>query len=120
MAPQVVFEVLSPGNTAREMATKRAFYDRYGAEEYYEIDPEARGVRGWLRGEEHLEPVGEMGGWESPRLGVRFVREADGLKVYRPDGRKLESYDEVDRQREEARAERLAAQLRALGVEPEA
>ena len=30
MAPQVVFEVLSPGNTRKEMAQKRVFYERYG------------------------------------------------------------------------------------------
>ena len=34
IAPQVVFEVLSPGNRAGEMAAKRAFYTRYGVEEY--------------------------------------------------------------------------------------
>jgi Uma2 family endonuclease len=39
-APQVVWEVLSPGNTAPEMAGKRQFYERYGVEEYYEYDPD--------------------------------------------------------------------------------
>ena len=39
IAPQVVFEVLSPGNDAREMQAKRAFYERHGADEYYEFDP---------------------------------------------------------------------------------
>ena len=34
IAPQVVFEVLSPGNRAGEMAAKLAFYTRYGVEEY--------------------------------------------------------------------------------------
>ena len=36
MAPQVVFEVLSPGNTPAEMKRKRLFYERYGVKEYYE------------------------------------------------------------------------------------
>ena len=36
LAPQVVFEVLSPGNTPAEMKRKRLFYERYGVEEYYE------------------------------------------------------------------------------------
>src|SRR6266542_1827009 len=31
--PQVVFEVLSPGNRPGEMARKLLFYERYGAEE---------------------------------------------------------------------------------------
>jgi Uma2 family endonuclease len=29
-----VFEVLSPGNTRKEMTDKLAFYDHYGVEEY--------------------------------------------------------------------------------------
>src|SRR5262249_19432258 len=36
----VAFEVLSPGNTAKEMADKLAFYDEYGVEEYYVYDPD--------------------------------------------------------------------------------
>ena len=35
VALQVVFEVLAPGNTSKEMADKLAFYERYGVEEYY-------------------------------------------------------------------------------------
>ncbi|WP_373508574.1 Uma2 family endonuclease [Thiocapsa sp.] len=35
IAPQVVFEILSPSNSAKEMADKLAFYDHYGVEEYY-------------------------------------------------------------------------------------
>ena len=47
MAPQVVFEVLSPGNTRQEMADKLAFYDRYGVEEYYLYDPDHGRLQGW-------------------------------------------------------------------------
>ena len=32
IAPQVVFEILSPGNTPKEMERKLLFYDRYGVE----------------------------------------------------------------------------------------
>lgn len=35
IAPQVVFEVLSPSNTTKEMTNKLLFYQRYGVEEYY-------------------------------------------------------------------------------------
>lgn len=35
IAPQVVFEILSPGTRKRKMDDKFAFYDRYGVEEYY-------------------------------------------------------------------------------------
>ncbi|CDN15267.1 protein of unknown function DUF820 [Richelia intracellularis] len=33
--PQVIFEILSPGNTQREMIEKYDFYRPYGVEEYY-------------------------------------------------------------------------------------
>ena len=38
--PQVVFEVLSPGNTLGEMLEKLRFYERYGVEEFYIYDPD--------------------------------------------------------------------------------
>jgi Uma2 family endonuclease len=40
LAPQVVFEILSPGNTVKEMNKKLEFYNRYGVEEYYIYDPD--------------------------------------------------------------------------------
>jgi Uma2 family endonuclease len=39
IAPQVVFEVLSPGNRAGGMRRKLEFYDTYGVEEYYVYNP---------------------------------------------------------------------------------
>ncbi len=49
ITPQVVFEVLSPGNTLAEMALKWQFYDRYGVEEYYLYDPDKNDLTGWQR-----------------------------------------------------------------------
>ena len=49
IAPQVVFEVLSPGNHPGAMAERRKFYQLYGVEEYYESDPDRGQLRGWLR-----------------------------------------------------------------------
>ena len=37
--PQVVFEVLSPGNRIEEMLRKFRFYEQYGVEEYYVSQP---------------------------------------------------------------------------------
>ena len=61
-------------------------------------------------------------------MGVRFDLKEGELELYYPDGRKFASYIELVEQTEQARqqaeqaqdrAERLAAQLRALGVDPE-
>ena len=121
IAPQVVFEVLSPGNTLPEMLEKLRFYERYGVEEFYIYDPDRSALSGWLGSAGQLNPIEAMDGWVSPRLAIRFTLENGELALYHPDGRKFASFVELERLREQAhqRAERLAAQLRALGVEPE-
>jgi len=128
IAPQVVFEILSPGNTVFEMRRKLRFYERHGVEEYYEYDPQVGEVSGWLRQGDKLEEIEAMQGWVSPRLGIRFEMHDKRLDLFYPDGRKFESFVELDtraaaaeaaREQERQRAERLLAQLRALGVEPE-
>jgi Uma2 family endonuclease len=141
--PQVVFEIMSPHNTVGEMTRKFQFYERHGVEEYYVYDPDHFVLEGWLRRENALVEIENMNGWVSPRLGLRFEVDEEGLKLYRPDGQRFLEYEELARLEEEQRqhaeeqrqraeeqrqraeeqrqrAEKLAAQLRALGVEPEA
>ena len=122
IAPQVVFEILSPGNTILEMTRKLQFYERYGVEEYYVYDPDHGEVAGWRRTGDFLAEIEEMEGWSSPRLGIRFNLQAGDLILTRPDGMRFETFVEVV-QRAEAereRAERLAEKLRALGIDPAA
>ena len=57
IAPQVVFEVLSPGNTKAELNRKFAFYETYGVEEYYVYDPDHGRLEGWIRGDDGLKPI---------------------------------------------------------------
>lgn len=119
--PQVVFEILSPCNTLLGMAKKFRFYERYGVEEYYLYDPDKGDFSGWLRSGDHLEVIEPISGWVSPRLTVRFELTEEGLEIYRPDGQKFASYVELEAQRQQAeqKAERLAAKLRELGMNPE-
>lgn len=120
IAPQVVFEILSPGNKGLEMMRKLQFYDSYGVEEYYLLDPDHGVLGGWQRRAGALAEIPQMEGWISPRLGVRFNLVAGELVITRPDGRRFEAFVELA-QRAEAerdRADRLAARLRALGVDP--
>jgi Uma2 family endonuclease len=128
IAPQVVFEILSPGNRAAELTRKFQFYERYGVEEYYLYDPEIVDLAGWVRSDNFLTAIETIDGWVSPRLGVRFTIEEGDLRLYRPDGRRFATYIELEREAEIARqqaeqerqrAERLAARLRALGVNPD-
>ena len=62
IAPQVVFEVLSPKNSAAEMQVKLGFYQRYGVEEYYVYDPDRGKLRGYLRQGSRLVQIAEMKG----------------------------------------------------------
>ena len=135
IAPQVVFEVLSPKNTAAEMAGKQQFYDTYGVEEYYEYDPDDGRLTGWRRVGGRLQVIAQIEGWVSPRLGVRFGLRGRDLLLENPDGTPFLSYVEQARRREAAeaqlsaereraeaereRAARLAERLRALGIDPE-
>jgi Uma2 family endonuclease len=103
IAPQVVFEILSPSNTKVEMEKKLLFYDRYGVEEYYIYDPDSNSLQGWLRGEDGLDVIPQMADWVSPRLQIRFVPSETGLQLYRPDGERFSSYAEISQRLEQER-----------------
>jgi Uma2 family endonuclease len=135
IAPQVVFEILSPSNTLTEMAKKLKFYDKYGVEEYYLYDPDKNDFSGWIRREKELEVIENTHHWISPRLKTEFIKGELELEIYRPDGGKFLSYVELETQRQLAeekaqrereranleaqRAERMAAKLKELGINPD-
>jgi Uma2 family endonuclease len=133
IAPQVVFEILSPGNRLGEMLRKLDFYRRYGVEEYYIYDPDKIELTGLIRSGDEFSVIENMDGWTSPRLQVRFHLTDEGMEIYRPDGEKFLTSLELAQQRdaerlraEEALAElklerqhvvKLEAKLRELGIE---
>ena len=129
IAPQVTFEVLSPGNRAGDLINKFQFYECYGVEEYYLWDPDHADLRGWLRDGNVLRPIPQMQEWISPRLKVRFALVDGELQLHESDGKKFATYVELATQREQERqakeqaqerAERLATKLKALGIDPDA
>lgn len=117
LAPQVVFEILSPCNTKPEMERKRIFYETHGVEEYYVYDPDRIKLSGWLRQGRRLENIVPMEGWVSPRLGIRFSFGAEELEIYRPDGRKFLSSVELEQRAEQAQQRAEQAQQRAEQAE---
>jgi Uma2 family endonuclease len=123
IAPQVVFEILSPGNRFGEMLRKLEFYQRYGVEEYYLYDPDAVELTGLLRAGEKLELIDSVNGWVSPRLQIRFQPTEAGLEIYRPDGERFLTYVELaqqrdaERQRAESEHQRAEAALAQLAQE---
>ena len=141
--PHVVFEVLSPSNTAAEMLDKLRSFERYGVEEVYYYDPDRGDLRAWLRQEGQLVAIKQVEGFESPRLKIRFWPGSGGMKVERPDGTAFQSFQELAErllhergraeqeckraeqeracaERERQRAERLTEKLRSLGIDPDA
>ena len=137
VVPQIVIEVLSPKNTKKEMRDKRIFYDLYGVDEYYVIDPDRHRLTVWIRDGDALQSVDYGESFTSPLLGIRFVqRDGEVLEVFHPDGEPFRSFaEEHERTKElearaaeqearaaeqEARAARMAERLRALGVDPDA
>ncbi|NMF65311.1 Uma2 family endonuclease [Brasilonema octagenarum UFV-E1] len=114
--PQVVFEILSPRNSAKEMITKYKFYERYGVEEYYLYNPDTGELTGWLRSGDELAEIEQMIGWVSPRLSIRFEMLEGELQIYRPDEQQFLSYVELAHKQKqaEARAEKAEAELQAL------
>ena len=86
ISPQVVFEILSPGNTLKEMIKKQQFYDRYGVGEYYIYNPDRNELTGLQRLEDDLTVIEGVNDWVSPRLGIRFVVTPETLEIYYPDG----------------------------------
>ncbi len=106
IAPQVVFEVLSPSNTPAGMRQKLNFYDRHGTQEYYVYDPLGGTLEGHQREAGHLTPIEQMQGWISPLMNVRFELQGQDLRLYGPDGTPFRTPTELDDLRE--RAEQLA------------
>jgi Uma2 family endonuclease len=116
----VVFEVLSPGNTWTEMADKLAFYEEHGAEEYYIYDPDNNRLFVYRRQGAVLLRVRPAEGYVSPRLGIRFDLSGDELVVYRPDGRRFLTFEELESARAQAEQRAAQAEQRAARAEQRA
>jgi Uma2 family endonuclease len=127
--PQVVFEILSPGNRGAERRKKFDFYQTHGVEEYYEYDPDRFVLLLWMREGDRLLPVEPVNGWTSPRLGVTFRVPGDApMTLIGPDGAPFMSYLELLAEHDERlktveveqeRARKLAEKLREFGVDPD-
>ena len=122
IAPQVVFEVLSPGNSRREMDLKREFYEQHGVEEYYEYDPDEGTLEGWLRVGDQFQRIAEMDGFVSPRLGIRFKAGVgpDSLTILGPDGEPFRTLDDHAQRSKEEKRRADAERRRARAAKREA
>ena len=113
IAPQIVFEILSPGNTFKEMLDKLEFYQEYGVKEYYIYDPDNIELTGLENKNNQLERIKPINNWISPLLKIKFELTAETLNIYYPDGQKFMTTLELDkiRKKETERAEQAILQL---------
>ncbi|MBF0119434.1 MAG: Uma2 family endonuclease [Desulfobacterales bacterium] len=128
VSPQVVFEILSPCNTRKEMERKLEFYEKYGVEEYYEYDPDKIKLKIWVRVKNKLTKIENTDVWISPKLKIRFEINNDDLSIFKPDGSSFLTTIEIDKELrntqqdlelERQKAKKLAEKLKELGIEIE-
>ncbi len=133
--PDVVIELLSESTAAFDKNEKKQIYqDRLRAPEYFWYDPFSGELAGFALSDEQYQPLkpDAEGRWLSRQLGLSLTLwqgryqgvEAQWLRWATRDGQLLPTGEEIaEREHERAeqereRAERLAAQLRALGIDP--
>lgn len=113
VAPQVVFEVLSPCNTKKGMKEKLEFYETYGVEEYYEYDPDRIIFKGWIREGDILKAIDVNKGWRSPMLKINFEIINGELVIIGMDGSKFLTSVEREKKSKKERMEKEEQRQRA-------
>ncbi len=96
----VAFEILSPSNTAIEMADKLDFYDRHGVEEYYVYDPDTGRLLVYLRRTQLLTRERFGKSFVSKKLGIRFDLTGPEMVVYHPNGRPFLTFEQLEEERQ--------------------
>jgi Uma2 family endonuclease len=135
--PAIIFEITSPGTQNEDKKTKKNLYESIGVQEYWLFDPKAEWIPEQLRGYRlvggEYQTINDR---HSEVLALRLQPEGALLELYRRDtGEKLLLPSEVTEalrqqtlarqvaesnlEQERQRAERLAEQLRQLGVDPD-
>lgn len=110
IAPQVVFEILSPSNSVSEMKIKQSLYDQYSVQEYYVYDPETNRLEVWTREDQRLRKMAHIRGWTSTLLGIQFVLDKETLNIFYPSGQPFLSSIELNHRLETALLEKAAEQ----------
>jgi Uma2 family endonuclease len=123
VVPQVVFEVLSPNNTRREMLRKYALYAELGCSEYYLIDPYEFTIEGFVVRDGSPTFVEDGVGHLSAQLGLRLAFQHDRFALFTTTDDKIPSLlDAVDRadaesQRADAESQRADAESQRADAE---
>lgn len=128
--PAVVFEITSKSTRTEDIGEKQTLYERLGISEYWLFDPKGEWIAEQLRGyrlqgenyalitDSHSEPLQLRLQVEGQLIG--FYREDTSEKLLTPDELiEALAQEKQARQQAEAEVDRLKAQLRSLGVDPD-
>jgi len=126
--PCVIFEISSQSTMIEDLVTKSFVYASLGVREYYLFDPLREflkeGLKGFRLADREYIPISpdNRGRLYSKELILNLTPEDEILRLLDPQtGAPIPSYIEalmlVEEERQ--RAEKLASQLKALGVEPD-
>ena len=96
IAPQIVIEILSPGNRPPEMKNKLKFYENFGVEEYYIYDPDRNILSIYTRkGKDLIKKPSSLRKWQSPLLKIKLYWTKETLKIFHPNDEPFLSYMEL-------------------------
>lgn len=119
--PNVIVEILSPKTADTDKGLKKQIYqDTFRTPDYFWFDPESLEFAGYhlLDGEyQPLEPNPQGHLW-SQQLNLYLGIHQGLLRFFTPSGKLVPTPEEVAEQ-ETQRAERLAAKLRELNIDPD-
>jgi Uma2 family endonuclease len=120
--PDLIIELLSTATAKTDRSLKKNLYqDRFRTPEYFWFSPETLEFEGYrLVGQHYESIVPTEAGWRwSQVLGLFLGVQDNVLRYFHPSGEVVLTPEEAA-EAAQGRAERLAGQLKALGVDPEA
>lgn len=121
IAPQVVFEIVSPGNRLPEMIRKYEFYEQYGVLEYYVYDPHKNTLEAYSRNSPR-EPwvdiiVHGFTAWESGVLGISMTWDGINFRLFHRNKSPFLAYHELGLQYRMANVKAREAELKLKEME---
>jgi Uma2 family endonuclease len=60
--PELIIEILSPGNKNYDLKKKKDLYEKFGVQEYWVVDPETKLASGFLLNKNQYKSLGEFTG----------------------------------------------------------